>query len=260
MAGVPLDWYGCQLPHGVGDNIVDELERMLCQRRAVWMRASVSHDSFLASPPPRTGVSVDSSSSWSSGVRDLFTASPDPCVELPQATVGRTLNHEPCLFDEYPHIHLRPKDDAHYPHITLRKRRSWMTSAACVWCVVNKALDFRGRPQLHVRSSGYEIDWGRLVRESGPIWRQLAAVAPARALLTVTPLLDRALWCREVAAAVLEVLLRELRTNDIGQASIMSQLRSAKYHKLHIFAKFLSDAYDEAEAARGPLQPETQNQ
>lgn len=141
--------------------------------------------------------------------------------------------------------HLRAPDDAHYPYRLARKKRTKMRASVCVWCVTEALLEPRERPPLRVRASGTDADWERWMREvDGTFWSALTRdLLPMRVLRRLDPGLNARVLFEDLAGAILERLLRELRGADVPQRDLMAQVRSAKAHKVVRFANMIEHEY-----------------
>lgn len=75
-------------------------------------------------------------------------------------------------------------------------------------------------------------------------WNALTTeILPMRELKELDPFLDTSRLFNDLAGAILECLLRELRGAHIAQRDLMAQVRSAKYHKVKRFAAMIQQAY-----------------
>ncbi len=145
-------------------------------------------------------------------------------------------------------VHARPHDDGHYPFTELRKKRTKMRCGVCVWCAVKKLMTYPERPKLQYRPSSNEANWEKWLREldsprRGFLTHLVTHLLPKREVLRFIPHGEIHLFYRDVAGALIELELRELRENEMDERSLMAQVRSSKYHKTVRVAGIIEGAY-----------------
>ncbi len=167
--------------------------------------------------------------------------SPKPSVKRERSFVAEP-SPSPC-------VHPRPADDSHYPYNVQRKSRTKMRSGVCVWCAAQTLMSMRERPVLRKRISGSDADWERWMRElaspRSTFLRYLAEVLmPKHELLQIIKPTELAAFYKEMAGALIEIALRELRSSAVDERAIMAQVRSSKYHKTARVAQIIECMYE----------------
>lgn len=143
-------------------------------------------------------------------------------------------------------LHARPADDAHYPYPLIRKRRTLLIGGVCAWCASAAAMRLPSRPPLQLRSAGGCADWERFAKRAGAWWAALVRdIAPAHEVVAAGGSVRA--FAVDIANALIEVLLRELRGCISPPRDLMAQVRSAKRHKAERFANSIIQAYRDAE-------------
>lgn len=145
-------------------------------------------------------------------------------------------------------VHERAPDDSHYPFNVQRKGRTKMQCSVCVWCATQQLMALPGRPVLQKRTSGLDADWERWLRElSSPRSHFLQHLAeslmPKDKLSKIVQPDELPVFYKEIAGALIEFALRELRGGVVNDRAIMTQVRSSKYHKTTRVAKIIKEFY-----------------
>ena len=174
--------------------------------------------------------------------------------ELPSGQSQLSARCEPCAPKRTPSapsdaVHARPESDSCYPYALVRKKRTRMRGAVCVWCVVGALQREAEWPVLSTRGGvrsgtgghmgGDEADWEHNMKRTPALWAALAQrIAPAHRLR------EPELFYRELAGAFVETQLRRLRgAGQVGRRELMAQVRSAKQHKTARLAAQIRAAY-----------------
>ncbi len=163
-------------------------------------------------------------------------ASPEPPLKRAKPS------HESC-------VHPRPHEDVHYQFNVQRKSRTKMRSGVCVWCAARALMTLPNRPMLKKRTSGSDADWERWMRElASPRSTFLSYLAdvlmPKHEILQIIEPSDLGLFYKEMAGALLEMALREMRSDVVDDRALMAQVRSSKYHKAARVAKIIERKYE----------------
>lgn len=145
-------------------------------------------------------------------------------------------------------VHERPPEDGHYPFIELRKKRTKMRSGVCVWCAITQLMKHPARPKLQSRPSSNEANWETWLREldsprRGFLTHLVENLMPKREVLKFVSKTEIRMFYRDIAGALIELELRELRGNELDDRSLMAQVRSSKYHKTNRVAGIIEGAY-----------------
>ncbi len=145
-------------------------------------------------------------------------------------------------------VHARPENDDHYLFNVVRKKRTRMRSGVCVWCAACALMKQKECPKLRTRASGNDADWERWIRElasaqAGILDNLVGKLLPKNELAQMIPPPEFKLFYKEIAGALIEMALRELRGEGVDERGIMAQVRSSKYHKTDRVARIIEKAY-----------------
>ncbi len=146
-------------------------------------------------------------------------------------------------------VHIRPANDAHYPFKAIRKNRTKMQSGVCVWCATEALMALPQRPVLQTRTTGNGADWEQWMRDfrspqSGFLKLLVDKIMPKNEVVTLVSEDGLQGFYKDMAGALIEAFLRELRANELDEGAIMAQVRSSKHHKTARVAAIIEGAYD----------------
>ena len=146
-------------------------------------------------------------------------------------------------------VHARPYNDTHYPFKTNRKQSTRMRSRVCVWCAAHALMTLTSRPVLQKRVTSTYADWERWMDElSAPnsefLENLVDKLMPKEVVLNLLNSSELEIFYKEIASALIELALRELRADDLEEHSLMAQIRSSKYHKSLRLAAIIEAAYN----------------
>ncbi len=146
-------------------------------------------------------------------------------------------------------VHPRPANDSHYPYNVQWKSRTKMRTGVCDWCAAETLMHLPQRPVLRNRTSGSDADWELWMRElssshSGFLRYMADVLMPKHELLQIIEPAELAAFYKEMAGALIEMALRELRGSSLDASAIMAQVRSSKYHKTVRAAQIIECLYE----------------